>query len=230
MAILDFDIYKKEFKKEMEQLNAKYVPIELDYSLDNEERKKYMVEWYQKTMDLLYKYEVTNSKLKTAIKKGTMEFREGAKEFIQKAYNQHIPIIILSAGIGNAIEEFLKQENCYYDNIYIISNFIEFKQDKMQKFEKEIIHTMNKTIQGKLPKNLQKIIDKKEYAVLFGDIIEDVQMIKSEKLDKIIAIGFLNYNEEKNLNVYKKYYDIVLTDEEASFYEIENIISQISLS
>lgn len=55
-----------------------------------------------------------------------------------------VPVIILSAGIGNAIETFLNNEKCYYDNIYIISNFIEFKEDKMQKFTASLIHSMNK--------------------------------------------------------------------------------------
>ena len=34
MAIIDFEIYGEECKKEIEQLNAKYKPIESDYELD----------------------------------------------------------------------------------------------------------------------------------------------------------------------------------------------------
>lgn len=103
-------------------------------------------------MDLLYQYQVTNTKLEEALAKEKLVFRKGAKEFLQKMQAKNIPVIILSAGIGNAIESFLKKENCYGENLYIISNFITFQNNKMQKFKAEIIHSMNKTLEGKLPK------------------------------------------------------------------------------
>lgn len=113
---------------------------------------KYIEEWYQKSMDLLYQYQVTNTKLEEAVAKANIVFREGAKQFLQKMIVENIPVIILSAGIGNVIESFLKSQNCYGKNLYIISNFITFQNDKMQKFKAKIIHSMNKTLEGKLPK------------------------------------------------------------------------------
>lgn len=226
MAIIDFAIYGEECKKEIEELNAKYEPFELDYRLDYETRKKYMVEWYQKSMDLLYRYRLTDSKLKEALQKETLEFRKGAKEFLQHLYQKRVPVIILSAGIGNAIEEFLRKYECYYDNIHIISNFITFKEDKMQKFTDSIIHSMNKTSEGRLPEKIQNQVKQKQYAILCGDIVDDIQMIKKEALDQTITIGFLNKKIEENLAFYKENYDIVLTDEEATFEEVEKIIKE----
>lgn len=84
MAILDFEIYGENCKKEIEELNAKYSPIELDYSLEDKIKEQYMVEWYQKSMDLLYKYQVSHSKLKQSLKRDVIEFRKGAKEFLRK--------------------------------------------------------------------------------------------------------------------------------------------------
>lgn len=48
-------------------------------------------------------------------------------------------------------------------------------------------------------------------------------MIAKEKLPKTLTIGFLNQNE-KNLEVYNRYFDIVLTGKEACFQEVEKII------
>lgn len=225
MAILDFEVYGEECKKEIEELNSQYAPMELDYTLEDKVKEQYMAEWYQKSMNLLYKYQLTNSKLRKALQKETLKFRKGAKEFLQKLQKKKIPVIIVSAGIGNAIEEFFKKENCYYDNIYIISNFIEFKKDKMQKFTDSIIHSMNKKIEGRLPETLQSAIDKKKYAILCGDIVEDIQMIRKEKLNKTITVGFLNDKIEENLTFYQKNYDMVLTEEEACFQEVEKIIN-----
>lgn len=224
MALLDFDVYGEKCKKDIEKLNAKYEPFELDYTIEDKVKEQYMVEWYQKSMNLLYQYKLTESNLKKALQKGTLRFREGAKEFLQKLQQENIPVIILSAGIGNVIEEFLKEQACYTNNIYIISNFISFKNDEMQPFTTPILHSMNKRMEGKLPESLQKIINQKQYAILCGDIIEDIQMIEKGKLPSTITIGFLNNKIEQNIEVYKQNYDIVLTDEQACFQEVEKIL------
>ncbi len=224
-AVIDFDIYGEECKKELEELNAEYEPIESDYTLEEKRKEQYMIEWYQKSMDLLYQYKLTYSNLQKALEKNVLEFRKGAYEFLERLQQKNIPVIILSAGIGNVIEEFLKKKECYYDNIYIISNFIEFQEDKMQKFTGNMIHTMNKRIEESLPETWKNIINQREYAILCGDIIEDTQMISKNK-DKTITIGFLNKNIEKNLPIYNQNYDIVLTEEESTFYEVEKIIKE----
>lgn len=224
-AIADFEIYGEEYKKEWEQLNAKYEPIELDYILDYETKKQYMVEWYEKSMDILYRCKLTYSQLLKSIQKGKLEFRKGAKEFLHKLCQKNIPVIILSSGIKNVIEEFLKINKCYYDNIFIISNSIKFKEDKMQEFTEPIIHSMNKKMEGNLPLIWKNKIKEKQYAILCGDNIDDIEMVKKEDLNKIITIGFLNYKINENLLCYNQNYDIVLTEEDACFQEIEKIIN-----
>lgn len=51
-------------------------------------------------------------------------------------------------------------------------------------------------------------------------------MVPKNKLDKTLTIGFLNQKIEENLANYNKHYDIVLTNEEATFYEVEKIIKK----
>lgn len=223
-ALMDFDRYGETCKKDIEELNAKYEPFELDYTLEDKVKEQYMVEWYQKSMNLLYQYKLTNSNLKKALEKETLKFRNGAKVFLQRLQQDNVPVIILSAGIGNVIEEFLKKQECYMNNIYIISNFVLFENDKMQPFTKPILHSMNKRIEGKLPETWQNIINQKQYAILCGDIIEDIQMMPKEKLGSTITVGFLNNKIEQNLEIYKQNYDVVLTDEEACFQEVEKIV------
>lgn len=226
MAVIDFDIYGEKCKKEIEELNNQYAPIELDYTLEEKVKEQYMIEWYQKSMDLLYHHKLTYLNLKKALQKNKIEFRKGAKKFFKELKEKNIPVIILSAGIGNVIEEFLKKEECYNDNVYIISNFIEFKEDKMQKFTGMMIHSMNKTLKGRLPKKIQDMVQQKQYAILCGDIVEDIQMAPKENLQNTITIGFLNNKIEENLKFYQQNYDVVLTEEEATFQEVEKIMKE----
>lgn len=212
----------EEFAKEIDELYIKYRPIELDYIITIEEKENAMVEWYSKCMHLYYKYHLTEEKLKKSVKESNLIFRDGAKEFLKKANEKSIPIVILSAGIGNVIEEFLRLNDCYYDNIYIISNFMKFdKNGKVKEFNNlNMIHTMNKTMKNKLPEYfLEKTINR-IYKILIGDLKEDENMVEKEEWDTTLKIGILENETEEMLKIYTKAFDIVLTEEDALFLKI----------
>lgn len=57
-----------------------------------------------------------------------------------------------------------------------------------------------------------------------GDTIEDIKMVRREKLEKTISIGFLDKKIEQNLTLYRATFDIVLT-QNASFDEVKDIYS-----
>lgn len=211
---------------EMQELYKKYAPIELDYSLNFEEKKQYMIEWYSKCMDLYFKYNLTKDKLTSSIDTSKVEFRPGAKEFLIKMHKNNIPVIILSAGIGNVIEYVLKKNGCYFENMEIISNFIKFdNQGNITKFDNnKMIHTLNKTTEGHISNKMQDIIVKKKYKLLLGDLVEDKNMISQKEWPNTLTIGFLNSNIETNKEIYNKNFDIVLIKEEASFYYIDKLL------
>ena len=213
-------ILGEQLAKDLDKYYEKYGSIELDYAISEKEKEKCMIEWYEKCMDLYYTYYLTKDKLKESIDNSKLELREGAKDFLFKLYKENIPVIILSAGIGNVIEQFLKEKECYYENINIISNFIKFDENgDMIKFSDNIIHTLNKSIDKLGDSKLKEKIEKKEYRIVIGDLIEDINMMGEYPENKSLKIGFLNKNITKNLEVYKKNFDIVLTDK-SDFYSI----------
>lgn len=178
-----------EFKEKLYELYYKYGPIEQDYNISFEEKNKAMEEWYYKCMKLFYEYGLTEEKLKESIDSSNLIFRTGAKEFLKNMYTNNIPVIILSAGIGNVIKYFLQKNDCLYDNIYIISNFIAFdEKGNIKKYEGELIHTLNKTMEGKIPEEFSKKLDVREYRLLFGDFIEDKKMIPINEWCNTISV------------------------------------------
>lgn len=216
--------------KEMDELYNKYRPIEMDYNISKEEKEKQMKIWYSDCMDLYYKYNVTKEKMKKSIKISGMKFRKGAKQFLVFMKENNIPVIILSAGIGNSIKQFLEENDCMLDNMYIISNFIEFdEKGNVKKFDNsKIIHTMNKNLKRHLPKSFQEKIKDKEKIVLVGDLIEDINMVSKEDKDKTLKIGILNENMDKDLLLYKKNFDVVLRDSkgEGNFDRITDLVKE----
>lgn len=215
----------EEFKQKSKKLVDTYYPYELDYSISNDVKAKYLNEWYYKNMDLLYEYNLTKSILFDCISDCNVVFHDGCKEFLDYMYRLNVPIIIISAGIGNVIIELLKKYDCFYPNIDVFSNFIQFENDKMIRFSGNMIHTSNKSL-SYLPLNLQKEVLTKDYVLVFGDLIEDLDMAKSIDFNKVLSFGFLEHSIKENLNFYRQAFDVVLTDG-ASFFEVQKILNNI---
>ena len=209
---------------EVNKLYDKYRPIEMDYNISYEEKYKAMEEWYNSCMNLYYKYHLNKYKLQKAVKDSGLIFREGAKEFLEYTYENSIPVIILSAGIGSVIKEFLKEEKCYFENIFLISNTFLYDEDgNAFKLENYLIHTMNKTVEEHLKGKRKEEFEKRSYKLLFGDTIEDINMTPKKDLEKTIKVGFLDEALE-NLSAYQENFDIVLTKEDATFDKVRKII------
>lgn len=76
--------------------------------------------------------------------------RDGSTEVFNKLCSQKIPIIVLSAGIGDVVELILMHENLLTDNVSVVSNFLKLSKDNngistIEGFEGEkLIHVFNK--------------------------------------------------------------------------------------
>lgn len=181
----------RDFKEKSDYLCKKYGPIELDYTISFEEKRKAMEEWYYGNFKLYYEYNLTEQKLVESVNKSNIIFRAGAKNFLQSMYENNIPVIVLSAGIGNVIEQFLKENDCYHNNMYIISNFIPFDAyGNIKEYEGKLIHTLNKTMEGHVPDRFKEKLCGRPYRLLFGDFIEDKKMVPVEEWDKTISVRF----------------------------------------
>ncbi len=219
-------------RSDMDKLYKKYRPIEMDYTITKQEKLKQMEIWYSECMDLYYKYNLTKEQIKNSIQASDIKFRKGAKDLLIFAHKSKIPVIILSAGIGNSIEQFLEDNNCLFkDTMYIISNFIEFDDNgKVTKFDdSKMIHTLNKTMRGHLSDEFIEKVKNRKYKILIGDLIEDIKMVDEKENDTTLRIGILTkeMESEENLKLYNERFDIVITEDE-DIYKIflKSIISK----
>lgn len=195
-----------------QELYDYYRPIEVDESLDEDTKNELMVEWWSKHISLFPKYQISEEVVSSAARDiNIMSFRAGGREFLENMRDRNIPVIIISAGIGNFIEQFFEVNDCLFENIHIISNFIEFKNGIAVGISDRVIHSLNKN-EVALPKEIKDTLENRKNVILMGDCIGDVKMASEKTRDKALKIGFLEERIEDNMQYFESEFDVVCTN------------------
>ena len=212
----------EEYTKKRTDLYNYYRPIEIDSSISDEKKSEAMSQWWKAHINLFFEYGLKEEAITKGIEKGGLKYRTGAKEFLSKMKELEVPVIIISAGIGNIIEEFLKFENDYFDNIHIVSNYINFENGYIKNFKGDIIHALNKNIVN-LDESSKDLLVERNNILLLGDGLADLKMISENDKEKAVTVGFLEEKVEENLEYFNKAFDIVITNQ-GTFNDVNKIL------
>lgn len=191
-----------------------YHPIEIDHDVTLEEKNKKMHEWWRKHFDLLIASGLTMKVMREIVSKGAIHFRENTPEFVDCLHEKNIPLVIMSAGPGDMIEECLRQAGRLYTNVQVIANLFEFDAEGNAIQVKEpIIHVLNKheTAIQKFP--AFEMVKDRRNVLLLGNGLGDLGMIEGFPYDNLIRIGFLNENAEGNLEKFQKNFDVIVLND-----------------
>lgn len=200
------------YKKEAKEIYDYYRPIEVDETLDEDVKNDLMVEWWNKHINLFVKYQIPEEIISTASKDlNIMKFRAGGREFLENMRDRKIPVVIISAGIGNFIEQFFEVNDCKFENIFIVSNFIKFENGVAVGISDNVIHSLNKN-EFALTKEIKEKLGERKNIVLMGDCIGDVKMAREEVRKDAFKIGFLEENEEESMSYFETEFDVVCTN------------------
>jgi len=195
-VLANSNLVSEDYIHDREALYRKYRPIEIDEGMDFFRRSELVKKWFLKHIQLFIKYQVKEELfLEVARNHQVMEFRRGAKDFFRFLNEHNIPVIIISAGIGNFIKLFLESNGCYYDNIYISSNMITFKSGVADSVEGNVIHSLNKN-EVSLPDDIKNRLNKRKNVLLLGDQISDLKMVCDDVHDEVLKVGFVTEGME----------------------------------
>nr|VZI52525.1 unnamed protein product [Spirometra erinaceieuropaei] len=180
-----------------------------------------MLEWWDLSHKVISTSSIHKDTLQATVNQCNLALRDYVVEFMTQLHKQNIPILIFSAGLGNVIELLLERFNLCFDNVRVVSNFMDFNDEGLLiGFQEPIIHTFNKTIATVSNSDyIKKVLSKRSSIILLGDSSADPYMadgIHGENADphvNILKIGYLNDNVETLLDAYMDIYDIVLIDD-----------------
>lgn len=55
--------------------------------------------------------------------------RDGAADLCKRLHQAGVPVLVLSAGMGDVLEQVLRHFNIYTDNVKVVSNFFKYNEE-----------------------------------------------------------------------------------------------------
>ncbi|KAM4536195.1 cytosolic 5'-nucleotidase 3-like [Fundulus diaphanus] len=213
-----------EARQTLDDLLQTYYPIEIDISRPVEEKLPLMVEWWTKAHDLLVRQRIKKDELAEAVGQSEARLREGYECFFDCLHEHAIPLLIFSAGIGDILEEVIRQANVFHPNVKVISNYMDFDESGiLRAFKGELIHIYNKREGALLNTGHFEELRSRPNVLLMGDSLGDLDMADGvQDMKNILKIGFLNDKLKERKQSYMDSYDVVLV-EDASL-EVPNAV------
>ena len=220
-----------EIVRYKKQIFDYYFPIEKDPNRTMEEKKPYMLEWYQKSNDSLvdggFRREWLERAVRTAQEAGTLALRPGFAELLNTLQAHNVPVLIFSAGIANVITEIFQQllpSAPLAKTTQVVGNEMTFDSDGVLRGWGPLIHMYNKN-QSVVPKSQQR-----RNVLLLGDGLGDVTMADGAATEPacILKVGFLNEHEDELLAQYEAQFDMVILGDQG-MAEVQKIVDAVLL-
>ncbi|HLC86539.1 MAG TPA: haloacid dehalogenase-like hydrolase [Candidatus Nanoarchaeia archaeon] len=190
-----------------------YHPYEISLDLSLIEKCDKMLEWWRKHMELMIECGMNKEVILDIIEKKKIVGREGLAELLNLLAENNIPLLIISAGLGDIIKEYLESEGIMHKNIHIISNFYNFdSNEKVIGYKSQIIHSYNKNEVAVKSHPYYEQIKERKNVILLGDSLGDLGMIEGITHEEIIRIGFFNYDAEEPDEFLKSFDAAILND------------------
>uniref|UniRef100_A0A8C5FN55 5'-nucleotidase n=1 Tax=Gadus morhua TaxID=8049 RepID=A0A8C5FN55_GADMO len=175
---------------------------------------------------LLVEQRLQKDKLPDIVRESDSALREGYEHFFDRLHQHSVPVFIFSAGLGDVLEEIIRQAGVYLPNVKVVSNFMDFDDNGILKgFKGELIHVYNKHDGALRNTEYFKQFKDNTNIILMGDSLGDLNMADGvPNRENILKIGFLNDKVDELLDKYLNSYDIVLVKDET--LEVPNAILQ----
>ncbi|XP_068434071.1 cytosolic 5'-nucleotidase 3-like [Clinocottus analis] len=209
-------LISNDCKAELKGLLNKYYPIEVDYSRSIEDKLPLMVEWWTKAHEILVQQKIRKDLLAIVVRESDAMLREGYQLLFDHLHEHSIPLLIFSAGIGDILEEVIRQAGVFHPNVKVFSNYMDFDESGvLRAFKGELIHIYNKREGALLNTGHFQELRTRPNVLLLGDSLGDLNMADGvQDMENILKIGFLNDKVEERKQSYLDSYDIVLVKDE----------------
>lgn len=208
-----------DYTEKTNTLRGKYLPIEQDPNLSIQEKIPHMEAWYKRANELLQEAGIERKMFSQFVKTSNVEFRDHTKLMLDCLNNAQVPVLVMSAGLGDILVEVMDAFDVYHrSNTKVVSNFLSYDSNgKVIGLEGKMIHVYNKNENAIHDSEYFQKLQGRGNVILLGDSIGDLRMADGvDQPSNVLKIGFLNNMQtaEKRLPSFLEGFDIVLVDDQ----------------
>jgi 5'-nucleotidase len=186
------------------------------------------VEWWDRAHELMIEHGMPRRALiPRLVREAKTRFRPGALEMLKQLELANVPVLIVSAGLADVIEEFLRQYGAFSENVTICSNRLNYSADSAPKsvspsppitsFTKEYAYSSASSFFAQ-HKTRRGIIQ-------LGDSLTDVDPAKKVPYDQLLSVGFLNARPDGRKHA--ETFDAVVIGNEGSLAPVTDLLNDI---
>ena len=208
----------EELRARAEALASVFYPIEVDPLRSRESKVPLMETWYMLVNEILVAAGMTRRDLREDVAAANLRLRPGIVAALDWAARHDVPVTVFSAGIGDVIEEVLRQRYRAqpHAKLRVVSNSMvwdgEGDDAKVIGFSAPVLHPFNKfagAVLSELPYFAE--LRARPHVLLLGDSPGDAVMAEGLDAAHVLRVGFLNDNVEQLRAKYEQLFDIVVT-------------------
>ncbi|MFT5369691.1 MAG: HAD superfamily hydrolase (TIGR01544 family) [Candidatus Latescibacterota bacterium] len=208
------------YRDEMARLYVKYRSMELATDVAEVDKLRSMNAWWVAAFELLKAFGLTREMIQDVGTRDVMVLRDGAEKFFQALDGGHIPLQVVSAGLGDVIVAFLEARGLKRDHMDVVANWLQFdEQGLVTGCGEPVIHSANKT----------QLVDvgqlgDRTCVLLLGDTLEDADMVTNFEGGTVIRVGFLNEDTQADRAAFAAQYDVVI-ENNGDFGYVNDLLS-----
>jgi HAD superfamily hydrolase (TIGR01544 family) len=203
-------------KAKADALNLYYYPLETSSHLTTQQKIPFMVEWYRAINELLVESNLSRADISTAVARSCVQLRPGVIDTIMWCNRFRVPLVIMSAGIGDVLAEVLEHKwgSPLPDILHIVSNGMLFDENgRLEGFTEPLIHMFNKSSSVIPPGALANELHARRNCIVVGDSPGDSTMGDGIAHSSVLKVGLVNDNINNLIPIYRNLFDVLLLDD-----------------
>jgi len=187
------------------------------------------VEWWDRAHALMVRFGVPKRQLiPRLVREAKMIPRPGALELLKRLEELDIPVLIVSAGLSDVIEEFLRQHGALSENITVCSNRLNYAADMTPKSvaPEPPITSFTKAYAYSSSSSFFEQHASRKTVIVLGDSVTDVDASKNVPYDHLLSVGFLNSRPDGLAHA--KAFDAVVLGDRGSLLPVADLIDEVA--
>jgi len=188
------------------------------------------VEWWDKAHEIMLKHGMPpRAKLQRLVPNAYMPPRPGSLEMLKKLEAMGVPVLIVSAGLSDVIEEWLRLHDALTENVTVCSNRLNYGADLAPQSvsPEQPVTSFTKAAAYRMAGAFFHHHLARRMILVLGDSVTDIDAAHEVPYDEILSVGFLNSRPTTSMTKYADTFDAVVMGNGGSLQPLTELIELI---